>query len=208
MMINSLYQPSLITFSEFMDWYPVHSEYRYELHEGNIIKMPKPKGKHSQIAGFLMNELSFEIRKLGLPYFIPRECIVKFDELSGYEPDVIVLDKVILESEPRWEKESTVTCGNAIKLIMEIVSSNWSDDYALKLDAYEGLGIQEYWVVDYLGLGGRQFIGFPKQPTLTIYSLFDEQYQAAQFRQGQVIKSPNLPSLVLTTQQVFQGQLE
>ncbi|MGL5034170.1 MAG: Uma2 family endonuclease [Microcystaceae cyanobacterium] len=207
-MINALDQTALITFSEFVDWYPLQSEYRYELHEGNIIQMPKPKGKHSQIAGFLMNELSFEIRKLGLPYFIPRECIVKSDERSGYETDVIVLDKVSLKSEPRWEKESTVTRGNSIKLIIEVVSSNWSDDYALKLDVYENLGIQEYWIVDYLGLGGRRFIGFPKQPTLTIYSLFDGQYQATQFRQGQLIQSPSLPSLVLTTQQAFQGQLE
>ncbi len=26
-----------------------------------------------------------------MPYFIPKECIVKTDNLSGYEPDVIVV---------------------------------------------------------------------------------------------------------------------
>ena len=206
-MVNLSYHLPHFNFDEFLDWYPLQSEYCYELHDGNIIQMPKPKGKHSQIAGFLMNELSFEIKKLGLPYFVPRECIVKVDEWSGYEPDVIVLDKAIIQNEPRWEKASTITRGNGIKLIVEVVSSNWSDDYALKLDSYETLGIQEYWVVDYLGLGGRRYIGFPKQPTLTIYSLFENQYQSSQFRQGQQIQSPNFPSLLLTTQQIFQGQL-
>ncbi|MFM7441831.1 MAG: Uma2 family endonuclease, partial [Snowella sp.] len=99
-----------------------------------------------------------------------------------------------------------ITCGNGIKLVVEVVSSNWSDDYALKLEAYESLGIQEYWVVDYLGLGGRRFIGFPKQPTLTIYSFLEEQYQAAQFRQRQPIQSPSFPSLTLTAQEIFQGE--
>ena len=199
------YQLPQFNFDQFLEWYPLQSEYCYELHNGNIIQMPKPRGKHSQIAGFLMSELSFEIKKLNLPYFIPRECIIKVDEWSGYEPDVIVLDKAMIKNESRWEKESTVTCGNVVKLVIEVVSSNWSDDYALKLEAYESLGIQEYWVVDYLGLGGRRFIGFPKQPTLTIYSCFEGQYQAVQFRQREPVQSPNFPSLILTTQEIFQG---
>ena len=110
------YQLPQFNFDQFLEWYPLQSEYCYELHNGNIIQMPKPKGKHSQIAGFLMSELSFEIKKLNLPYFIPRECIIKVDEWSGYEPDVIVLDKAMIKNESRWEKESTVTCGNVVKL--------------------------------------------------------------------------------------------
>jgi len=74
----------------------------------------------------------------------------------------------MLENEPLWENQSTLLSGNAVKLIIEVVSGNWSDDYALKLDAYESLGIREYWIIDYLGLGERKFIGYPKQPTLTI----------------------------------------
>jgi Uma2 family endonuclease len=85
----------------------------------------------------------------------------------------------------------------------EVVSTNWSDDYALKLDAYESMGIVEYWIVDYLGLGGRKFIGYPKQPTLTIYSLQEGEYIATQFRTNQAIQSFSFPSLKLTAQQIF-----
>ena len=84
-MIQALEQTSFVDFDEFINWYPEGSEYHYELHNGVVTQMPKPRGKHSQIAGFLMTELSLEIRRLGLPYFIPRECIVKTDNLSGYE---------------------------------------------------------------------------------------------------------------------------
>jgi Putative restriction endonuclease len=51
------------TFDEFIAWLPERSEYRYELHDGEIIKMPKPRGKHSDIAGFISAELNFIIRR-------------------------------------------------------------------------------------------------------------------------------------------------
>jgi Uma2 family endonuclease len=37
--------PKQVTFDEFITWYPENSESRYELHEGVIVEMPKPKGK-------------------------------------------------------------------------------------------------------------------------------------------------------------------
>ena len=163
--------PKQVTFDEFIAWYPENSEYRYELHDGVIIQMPKPTGIHSQIAGFLMAELNFEIRRLQLPYFLPKECIVKPDnDKSGYEPDVIVLDKQAVKNEPRWEKESTITQGSSASLIVEVVSTNWQDDYLTKLAEYEKLSIREYWIVDYLGLGGLRYIGNPKRPTIAVLS--------------------------------------
>lgn len=42
----------------------------------------------------------------------------------------------------------------------------------------------EYWVVDYLGLSGRRFIGNPKQPTISIYQLVEGEYQVSQFRKS------------------------
>lgn len=194
---------SIITFEDFLVWYPEESEIRYELHQGVIVAMPKPKGKHSEIADFLMGELNFEIRQLNLPYIIPRECIVKYGELSGYEPDVIVLSRDCLRNEPRWEQESTITRGETALLVIEVVSSNWSDDYALKLDAYESLGIQEYWIVDYLGIGGRKFIGSPKQPTLSIYNLQEKDYDLRQYRDNELIKSQIFPNIKLSALQVF-----
>ncbi|NER39792.1 MAG: Uma2 family endonuclease [Oscillatoria sp. SIO1A7] len=41
----------LYSFDEFISWYPEDSKVRYELHDGAIVAMPKPKGKHSNLAG-------------------------------------------------------------------------------------------------------------------------------------------------------------
>jgi Uma2 family endonuclease len=53
---------------------------------------------------------------------------------------------------PLWKKSSTVTQAASVPLVIEVVSTNWQDDYAHKLVDYEILGIPEYWIIDYLGL--------------------------------------------------------
>ena len=196
--------PKPVTFDEFIAWYPENSPTRYELHNGVIIEMPKPTGKHSEIAGFLNVELGVMCRLAQWPYFIPRECVVKpdFGE-SGYEPDVIVLDRQAVQLEPRWEAESIITKGSSVHLIVEVVSTNWHDDYALKLEDYEAMGIPEYWIVDYLGLGGRRYIGNPKRPTLSVYQLVKGEYQVQLFREGSCSESSTFPELNLTAQRIF-----
>jgi len=198
--------PKTVTFDEFIAWYPEGLGCHYELHNGEIVEMPKPTGKHSRVAGFLIAELNFEIRRLKLPYFIPKESVIKSvrDE-SGYEPDVIIIDKRKVKDNSRWEKESIITQGSSVPLVIEVVSTNWSDDYALKLEEYEILGISEYWIVDYLGLGGRRFIGNPKQPTISVYQLVEGEYQICQFRGNQRLELPTFPELNLTAAEIFQA---
>jgi Uma2 family endonuclease len=121
----------LVTFDEFIDWYPENSEHHYELHNGEIVEMPKATGKHSKLTGFLVADLNFEIRRLQLPYFIPKECVIKpISEESGYEPDIIVLNEQTIGNEPRWEKSSIITMGSSVPLIVEVTSTNWEDDCA------------------------------------------------------------------------------
>ena len=201
-MIQALQQA--ITFDEFVAWLPETSECRYELHRGVIVEMPKPRGKHSKVAGDLAYDVGTAIRQANLPYFIPKECIVRsMDGNSGYEPDVIVLDESALMDEPDWESGSIITLGKSIKIIVEVVSTNWRDDYFTKLGEYEALGIQEYWIVDYAALGGRRFIGNPKQATFTVCQLVDGEYELQQFRAGARLLSPTFPNLALTVDQVF-----
>jgi Uma2 family endonuclease len=123
---------------------------------------------------------------------------------SGYEPDVIVLNSETIDNDLRWQKESTITQGKSAKLVVEITSTNWSDDYALKLEDYEALGIEEYWICDYLGLGGRRYIGIPKQPTFSVYRLNPlGEYQVQQFRGDESIISGVFPELQLTLNQIL-----
>jgi Uma2 family endonuclease len=97
----------------------------------------------------------------------------------------------------------------------EVVSSNWQDDFLLKIAEYEKLGIGEYWIVDYLGLGGRRYIGNPKQPTISVYYLVDDEYTVELFRGEDILRShrdpqsgaPSFRELTLTAEQIFQSGL-
>lgn len=87
-MFQSLSPPT--TFREFLDWKPEKG--RFELHNGVIVEM-QPAGKHEQVAGFLAMELTWEFRKLKLPYFIPNQALVKIPgKESGYFPDVLLVN--------------------------------------------------------------------------------------------------------------------
>jgi Uma2 family endonuclease len=93
--------------------------------------------------------------------------------------------------------------GSSVRLIVEVVSTNWRDDYGYKLVDYEALGISEYWIADYLGLGGRRYIGNPKQPTFSVYQLIDGEYQVSLFRGSDRVVSPTFGKLNLSVQQIF-----
>jgi Uma2 family endonuclease len=190
-----------MTLDQFLEWKPDNA--RYELHQGTPIEM-QPTGDHEAIAEFLSTTLIRVAGQAGSSYRFPRQALIKVpDSETGYLPDVLVVDPVALANEPRWKKSATLIYGSSILLVVEVVSSNWRDDYAHKLVDYETLGIPEYWIVDYLGLGGVRYIGTPKQPTLSVYQLIDEEYQVQQFRGSDRIVSRLFPDLSLTPEQVF-----
>ncbi len=87
--------------------------------------------------------------------------------------------------------------------MIEVVSTNWRTDYYIKRSVYEEIGIPEYWIVDYLALGGKSFIGNPKKPTISVCSLVEGEYQITQFRGSDRIQSSTFPELNLTAQQIF-----
>ncbi|BBD55010.1 MULTISPECIES: Uma2 family endonuclease [Planktothrix] len=194
----------LMNLEEFFEWYP-DGHGRFELHNGVIVKM-QPTGTHEQVAGFLALELGVEIKRLNLPFFIPRQGLIKAidSDKSAYIPDVMVLDFNAIMNESMWKKRSTITQGTSIKLAIEVVSTNWQDDYLMKLGEYEKLGIGEYWIVDYLGLGGRRYIGDPKQPTISVCNLVEGEYMVNLFRGKDIVRSLTFPELNLTTEQIFQ----
>ena len=191
-----------ITFEEFLEWYP-DGKGRFELRKGVIVEM-NPNGEHEEVTGFLIRKINVEIDRLNLPYVTPSTYFVRPPETTaGYQPELIVLDKTALISEPLWKKSSVISQGSSVKLVVEVVSINWQDDYLVKVAEYERLGIPEYWVVDCAALGGRRFIGNPKQPTVSIYQLVDGEYQVSQFREGDRIISSAFGELNLTVEQVF-----
>jgi Uma2 family endonuclease len=125
------------------------------------------------------------------------------DTATARRPDIVVLDELALLDEPLWEREPVITQGRSIKLVVEVVSTNWETDYARKVEEYAILGIPEFWIADYRGLGGIAFIGKPKQPTFTVCQLVGDEYVQQQYRLGQAIRSPLFPNLQLRLDDVL-----
>ena len=201
-MIQAIHK--LVTFEDFAAWRPEGG--RYELHDGVIVEMAQPVGDHEDVVGFLALNISIEIGRQKLPYFIPKTVLVKpFECESAYSPDILIINRPNLVNEPLWKKESTVSQATSIPLVIEVVSTNWRDDYYKKLADYEAIGIPEYWIIDYAAIGARKFIGNPKLPTISIYLLIDGEYQVTQFKGDTHIVSPTFPELNLTAEQIFQA---
>ena len=197
----------LTTFEEFIEWYP-NNGMRYELHKGVIVEMPPPNGEHENVIGFLVGQIVLQYLQKGLPYRIPKTGLVKTpDNDSTYSPDILLVNHDNLVNEPLWKKQSTLIQPESIPLVVEVVSTNWRDDYHDKFGDYEEMGIPEYWIVDYAALGGKRFIGNPKQQTITICELVDGEYQTTQFQGDRSIVSPLFPDLNLTAQQIFDSAL-
>lgn len=193
-----------LTFAEFANWIP--EDKRYELHDGVVIEVAQPIGKHENVFAFLSRKINVQIDSLNLPYIIPAKVLVKPDgKDSAYLADVLVLDRRNLKNEPLYEKESTVSQSESIILVVEIVSTNWGDDYAVKFEEYENIGILEFMIVDYLGLGGKRFIGTPKQPTITVCQLEDGEYKTILYRGDDVVQLKSFPELKLAANQIFES---
>ena len=202
-MVQATEQP--LSFEEFLEQYPDNGG-RYELIEGELVEV-RPTGAHENIGGLIALKLGVLIDRDNLPFTIPRTCVVKPPRPNaGYIPDVAVLDSRQLIHEPLWEQASTVCNGATIKLVVEVVSTNWRDDYGLKLADYEAMGIEEYWIVDFRALGAARVIGKPKQPTLTVCTLGEDGYQLQRFTKDMRVVSPSFPDWALTARQVFEGQ--
>jgi Uma2 family endonuclease len=197
------YTPSkILTFEEFLLQYG--DDPRYELIDGELRDMD-PTGPHESVSGKLVGRVYAEILRLNLRWVIPKQCLIRplVTEATALRPDVVVLDEVKLANEPLWEKEPVLLGGQAIQLVIEVVSTNWQDDYARKVEEYALLGIPEYWIVDFRGLGGVEFIGKPKQPMLTVCQLVEDHYQKQRYPLGVAIASRLLPELQLKLDDVM-----
>ncbi|MGK7890862.1 MAG: Uma2 family endonuclease [Leptolyngbyaceae cyanobacterium] len=193
-----------LSFDEFLARYS--DDNRYELIDGEIFDL-EPTGPHEEVAAFITAKLCVQIDGAGFPWFVLQRGLLRPSNvgMTAFRPDVAVIDRDELTKEPLWSDQSILTLGRSIKFVAEVVSSNWQNDYARKVEDYAVLGIPEYWIADYAGLGGTRHIGKPKQPTLSICTLVDGEYEIQQFRGSQAIVSPTFPDLKLTAEQVLRA---
>jgi Uma2 family endonuclease len=167
----------------------------------------EPTGPHEEVAAFITTKLCVQIDGAGFPWFVLQRGLLRPSNIgtTAFRPDVAVVDRDKLIQELLWSERSILTLGSSIKFVAEVVSSNWQNGYARKVEDYAVLGIPEYWIADYAGLGGTRHIGKPKQPTLSICRLVDGEYEIQQLRGNQMIVSSTFPGLKLTADQVLRA---
>ncbi|MCC3416874.1 MAG: Uma2 family endonuclease [Microcoleus sp. PH2017_25_DOB_D_A] len=200
--IDQPIQQKPLSFDEFIARYG--GDNRYELIDGEVFDL-EPTGPHEEVAAFITTKICVQIDGTGLPWFVLQRGLLRPSNIgmTAFRPDVAVVDRNELTKELLWSGESILTLGSSIKFVAEVVSSNWQNDYSRKVEDYAVLGIPEYWIADYAGLGGTQHIGKPKKPTLSICTLVNGEYQIQQIRGNQTIVSLTFPDLKLTAEQVL-----
>lgn len=197
-MTQSIVKP--LSFDEYLELHP--EDGRYELTDGALVRILATR-RHEDIADFILFAFNDEVNRLSLNYKVSGKIVLATFTKDGREqgrfPDVSVVNLDLWRS----NRSAYSAFREPIQLAVEVVSTNWEDDYIDKLDEYQRLGIQEYWIVDYLAIGSRDYIGNPKEPTVSVYQLVEGEYQVTRFQGSDHIISPTFPELALTIEQIL-----
>lgn len=199
----SIAQRELLTFEEFLQFQPGEADWHeYELIDGVITPMEEPSGSHENIRSNLSFELQFHIRQHGLNYVVHPKPLVKLTRREGRRPDLIVINS------DRWNAATQIEAAlfEPPDIVVEVVSSNWQEDYQRKPLWYAALGVPEYWIVDSLDVTRR----YPTRrnpeievPTISILTLKDGEYSTRRFTNGDRIVSQVLPELELIVNKIL-----
>lgn len=193
-----------LTFEQFLKIYPEYGH--YELIDGELVEIFEMAftRNHDDVGEFIDRRFYREVERLSLNYVIKRAVPIRSIDQDGNErgrvPDVSVIDAT------SWRSNRSDYKGfrDKIQLAVEVVSTNWEDDYVDKFEEYQRLGISEYWIVDYLAIASREFLGNPKVPTVFV-NLLDEngKYQTNRFTGDDKIISLTFPELDLTATEIL-----
>jgi len=192
-----------LTFEQHLEQCP--EDGRYELVDGELVRILATR-QHEDVADFLTDVLKDEDKRSGEQYKVSARIALATRNRAGNEqgrhPDIGVVKRAIWRS----NRAAYTAFRDPIQLVIEVVSTNWEDDYIDKLDEYQRLGIHEYWIVDYLALGSRTYLGNPKEPSVFVYTLDETgQYQCQRFQGIDRILSPTFPELNLTVAQILEA---
>jgi len=193
-----------LTFDQFLEICPEYGH--FELIDGEIVEICEMAftRNHDDVGEFIDRRFYREVERLSLNYVVKRAIPIRTIDQQGNErgrvPDLSVIDATIWRS----NRGDYKGLRDKIQLAVEVASNNWDDDYIDKFDEYQRLGIPEYWIVDYLAIASREFLGNPKVPTVFV-NLLDEngKYQTTKFTGDDKINSWTFPELDLTAAQIL-----
>ena len=188
-----------LTLEEYLK-YDDGTDTRYELVNGELIPMSLGTGQHGEIADFLNSEFRAAAKQLGQDWVSKQMVIGIRSPRAGRWDTVRVPDVVVIPLE-QWRnlqnREAVIELNEPSPLlVVEVVSeSTKSTDYRAKRAEYSVLDIPEYWIVD------------PLNAKVSVLTLVEGWYDAAEFVGSDSIQSRTLPNLELTAEQVLGGNV-
>ncbi len=176
---------------------------RWELIDGVIRAMPEPSMPHERLSAWLTFELQLSIRQAKLPWEVLSKLLCKLADRGQYRrPDLFVADTETLR---RCDQRQAILT-HPPKLAIEIVSTNWRDDYETKARHYAAWEIAEYWIVDLL-LTRNDYpaLHHPEivEPTLSLGLLQAGANQWQRYTADRPIVSPTFPEVKLSVQDLL-----
>jgi Uma2 family endonuclease len=172
---------------------------RFELVDGEIVKMALGTGEHSDISDALTDAFRTEIKRIEAPWVAKTMSIaVQSPRGTRWEtariPDVVVLEREQWQS--MAHREAFISLNEAIPLlVVEVVSPSTIDiDYRTKHAEYAVLDIPEYWIVD------------PIAAKVTVCTLDAGAYRDREFVGEDTIVSLTFPELHFTARQILQAE--
>lgn len=181
----------------------------YELLGGVIVPMAEPSGKHENLRSELLVELRLESRRSQLGLLVHPKPVLELGPNDTRKPDLIAIER---ESWNR-QTQSQAVLREPPNVVIEIVSTNWEEDYRNKPLWYAAFGVSEFWIIDPL----FHIEHYPNRknpkvnkPTISVGQLVpsqsilvEQEYDFKVFTGSDRIKSKFVPDLELTVEKVI-----
>jgi Uma2 family endonuclease len=185
-MIAIAAKPSF-SFEEYLK-YNDGTDNRYEFFDGELILMNPPNGRHALIIRNLCNLLENEFFRLGLLWVALQMFGVRTAWRRSRLPDLCV---TTMERAKELLEVSEILEDGAL-LVVEVVSpDSLKTDYRYKRTEYAAAGVPEYWIID------------PISNKVSILQLVEGQYEETTYQGDEVLRSPLLPELSVTVNQIL-----
>lgn len=137
--MTAIPNPNTMTAEEYLK--TAETNQHTELWDGEIVNFASPTVLHQQLVGRLYASiLAFISQNKGTctPLLAPLDVVI--DEAHVVQPDVMVVcDPSRLDDK---------CCHGAPDWVIEVTSTNRSDDFDRKFRLYKNAGVREYWIVD------------------------------------------------------------
>ena len=184
-----------LTFAEYLA-YDDGTGAKYELVNGDLVRMALGTGEHGDISEFLNATFKDEIKRASLPW-TSKDMKIGIQSPRGNRWDTSRVPDVVVLPLEQWKglqnRESVIALHEPPPLlVVEVTSpSTATADYRAKRAEYAVLNIPEYWIVD------------PTRSQVTICTLRDGAYDDQVFQGSDLLVSSTFTGLNLTAAQVL-----